>query len=173
MVRRLTSRSMPRYRLAMPTARSRMPSHTSTNGTSTATRYRRVEAVLRDQIRPGEYRPGDRLHTEEDLVRDFGVSHPTVRRARHVLEQDSLHAQTAGRGTFINAIAAELPFRRRDITLDDLVNVERTAKVVLQRLGTSSSGKPDGRSRGSSSRWRRSWPMRAWRRCLASCLAFP
>lgn len=113
MVPRMTSRSMRRYRLAMPTARNSMPSRTSTSDASTAPRCRRVEAVLRNQICTGEYRPGDRLPTQEDLFRDLGVSRPTVRRALHVLEQGNLIMRTAGRGRFMNAIAAALPVRRQ------------------------------------------------------------
>ncbi|MCW5770937.1 MAG: GntR family transcriptional regulator [Rhodospirillaceae bacterium] len=103
---------------------------------SAAPRYRKIEAILRDQIFTGELSAGDRVPTEEELVRDFRVSRPTVRRALEILEQDNLIIRKAGRGTFVNAIAEELPARRNTIALGDLVDLDGPAKIVIQRQGT-------------------------------------
>ncbi|XHR27330.1 MAG: GntR family transcriptional regulator [Chthoniobacteraceae bacterium] len=56
--------------------------------------------VLTD-IKTGTYQPGDRLPTEEEYVRQFGVSRPTVARALRDLENEELIERKAGSGTYV------------------------------------------------------------------------
>src|SRR5690606_27941135 len=49
-----------------------------------------VAGRIRSQIVRGELREGDALPTEGELMKEFGVSRPTLREALRVLEAESL-----------------------------------------------------------------------------------
>jgi GntR family transcriptional repressor for pyruvate dehydrogenase complex len=49
-----------------------------------------VAQQLRSQIASGALRPGDRLPPEAQLVKEFGISRPTLREALRVLESETL-----------------------------------------------------------------------------------
>jgi GntR family transcriptional regulator len=66
--------------------------------------YYQVESVLRDEVAAGKYPSGEPLPTEESLVRRFGVSRITVRRALDRLAQEGLIYRIPGRGTFVNSL---------------------------------------------------------------------
>jgi DNA-binding GntR family transcriptional regulator len=48
--------------------------------------YRRIEADLRRRIDAGEWPPGGRLPTQQDLADEYGVSLEPVRQALRLLE---------------------------------------------------------------------------------------
>ncbi|MET8825764.1 GntR family transcriptional regulator [Streptomyces sp. NPDC004610] len=49
-----------------------------------------IADALRERIRAGELRAGDRLPTQADLVAEFGVERGTIRQALRVLQDDGL-----------------------------------------------------------------------------------
>lgn len=49
-----------------------------------------IADVLRDRIRAGDLRPGDRLPTQAELAEEFGVERGTVRQALRALQDDGL-----------------------------------------------------------------------------------
>jgi len=61
----------------------------------------RLADELRARLNRTEWRPGDRLPTEAELVEEYGVSRPTVRQALKVLEAQGLVQIHHGRGTFV------------------------------------------------------------------------
>ena len=63
--------------------------------------YRRVEAVLRDQIAEGVFASGMRMPSEAALQAAHKVSRGTIRQALEALEQDNLIVRQPGRGTFV------------------------------------------------------------------------
>lgn len=63
--------------------------------------YFQIELQLREAIESGRYRSGDRLPTESELRRQYGVSRVTVRTALHRLEEEGLVSTKRGRGTFV------------------------------------------------------------------------
>jgi GntR family transcriptional regulator len=67
--------------------------------------YYQIELKLREEIDAGRYRPGDRLPTEGELQRAYGVSRVTVRTALHRLEEDGLVSTQRGKGTFVTTQA--------------------------------------------------------------------
>jgi GntR family transcriptional regulator, transcriptional repressor for pyruvate dehydrogenase complex len=72
----------------------------------------RVIAELRGQIDRGELKPGDKLPTEQALVRHFGVSRTVIREAIAGLRADGLVLPRQGVGVFVlerEAPNAELP----------------------------------------------------------------
>jgi GntR family transcriptional regulator len=63
--------------------------------------YYQLQEVLKQQIESGIWRPGDRLPSEPELARRFGVSRVVVRQALGILESDAQIARLKGRGTFV------------------------------------------------------------------------
>lgn len=49
-----------------------------------------IAQQLRSQIASGELRPGDSLPSESELLKEFGISRPTLREALRVLESETL-----------------------------------------------------------------------------------
>lgn len=68
--------------------------------------YRRIEHALRERV--AAMRPGERLPSDADLCREFGVSRMTARQAMQRLAEDGLIERVPGRGSF----AAERPTHR-------------------------------------------------------------
>jgi DNA-binding GntR family transcriptional regulator len=65
--------------------------------------YGHVAAELRRQIASGVYQPGARIPSQAELVREFGVSAITVRRALHELTYEGLLFGHQGLGVFVAA----------------------------------------------------------------------
>ncbi|AJC73686.1 MAG: GntR family transcriptional regulator [Thermotoga caldifontis] len=63
--------------------------------------YYRVYRELKRRISEGEYKPGDRIPPEIELVKSFGVSRLTIRRALEELKSEGLISRHKGKGTFI------------------------------------------------------------------------
>lgn len=63
--------------------------------------YEQLETILRDNILSGHYSTGERMPTEPELEKSYGVSRITVRRAIKELETGGLLERKQGRGTFV------------------------------------------------------------------------
>ena len=66
-------------------------------------KYRQVLASLRRDLQSGQWKPGDRLPSEAELVRKFGASRITVGRAVRELQLAGLVERRAGSGTFVKS----------------------------------------------------------------------
>ena len=84
-------------------------------------RYRALVAALRDAVRRGELRPGDRLPTHRAMARRLGVTISTVTQAYAEAARQQLVHGEVGRGTFVRADSADAAL----FTLR-----ERTGRVV-------------------------------------------
>ncbi|MDQ0189579.1 GntR family transcriptional regulator [Alicyclobacillus cycloheptanicus] len=69
--------------------------------------YRQIRAQFEQKIRDGEWKPGDKIPTEEQLQRAYGVSRITVQRALRDLSIQGMLTRVAGKGTFVSAGSAE------------------------------------------------------------------
>lgn len=67
---------------------------------------------LREHVRSGRLRAGDRLPSLRDAAADAGVNLNTVRTVYARLEREGLVSTEHGRGTFVATAAAERPTRR-------------------------------------------------------------
>jgi DNA-binding LacI/PurR family transcriptional regulator len=64
-------------------------------------KHKQIYSQLRKALTSGEYLPGDKLPSENELVEKFGASRPTVGRALGQLELDGLVERRPGSGTFV------------------------------------------------------------------------
>jgi len=62
--------------------------------------YARIRDELRSMIVNGTYQPHQRLPSESDLIKSYGVSRITVRQALGELEKEGLLFKVAGKGMF-------------------------------------------------------------------------
>ena len=69
----------------------------------TTRKHRTLSSKLAEDIRTGKYRPGARLPSEAQLVKQFGISRPTVGRALRDLQEQGMIERRAGSGTYVQA----------------------------------------------------------------------
>ncbi|MCX8023823.1 MAG: GntR family transcriptional regulator [Thermanaerothrix sp.] len=63
--------------------------------------YYQIEQQILEEIHQGRLKPGDRLPSEPELSRRFGVSRITIRRALKDLSQQGIIYSRQGKGTFV------------------------------------------------------------------------
>jgi GntR family transcriptional regulator len=64
--------------------------------------YIQVASALRRRIETGEWLPGEKISTLEELEQEFQLARVTVRQAVGLLEKEGLVRRQQGRGTFVN-----------------------------------------------------------------------
>jgi DNA-binding LacI/PurR family transcriptional regulator len=72
-----------------------------------ASKYRHIFETLRDAITAGEYRTGQRLPSESELVRAFGTSRVTVNRALRELQLSGYIERRVGSGSFVRPLDSQ------------------------------------------------------------------
>jgi GntR family phosphonate transport system transcriptional regulator len=75
--------------------------------------WQAIRATLGGEIAEGHYRPGDKLPTEGELARRFGVNRHTVRRALADLTEAGITYSRRGAGVFVTAPATDYAIGRR------------------------------------------------------------
>lgn len=70
--------------------------------------YYQVYDILYNAIKNGEYKPGELLPTENELIERYGISRVTVRKAMDLLMNDGLILKRRGYGTFVRQPKMEL-----------------------------------------------------------------
>jgi GntR family transcriptional regulator len=103
--------------------------------------YGKVEEVLASEIAGGEYQPGDRLPSEDELLARFGVSRITVRRAIQNLIQRGVVEIQRGRGTFVLAPKVSQELTKLTGFVEDMDTHGRraSARVVSQGVVAASA----------------------------------
>ncbi len=97
-------------------------------------RYVQIADLLRQRIARGGWRPGMRVPSNEDLMREFDVSRVTVRQAVGVLARDGLLEARQGTGTFVSGEVADDRWLKVETTLSSLAEVYRDTKPELLNL---------------------------------------
>lgn len=64
--------------------------------------YKQIVHRLSDAISSGEYKAGDKLPTETELMEEYGVSRITVRAAIKEMEEAGMVVRARGKGTFVS-----------------------------------------------------------------------
>src|SRR3954452_16416641 len=73
----------------------------ATPAPATAAQYLRVKHFVTAQIADGSLKPGARVPSEHELVREFGLARMTVNRALRELADEGVLVRVAGSGTFV------------------------------------------------------------------------
>src|SRR5215469_12892032 len=104
--------------------------------------YAKVEEVLAMEIAQGEYRPGDQLLTEDELVQRFQVSRITVRRAIQNLVRRGFIEIRRGLGTFVLSPRIEAELTKLTGFVEDMNAAGRRATArVLSHGVVAASGR--------------------------------
>src|SRR6056297_1407076 len=69
---------------------------------STQPLYQQIKRALAGRIIDGDYQPHERLPSESELMKVFGVSRITVRQALRDLHREGLVFSVQGKGTFVS-----------------------------------------------------------------------
>jgi DNA-binding GntR family transcriptional regulator len=64
--------------------------------------YLQLAEILTRRIKSGQYKPGQRIPTESELVEEFELARSTVRRAVGVLRESGLVHTVPQRGTYVS-----------------------------------------------------------------------
>ena len=106
-----------------------------------STLYARIEETIAAEIAQGEYRPGDQLPTEDELLQRFQVSRITVRRAIQNLVGRGLLEIRRGLGTFVQLPRIEAELTKLTGFVEDMNAAGRraTARVVSQGVVAASA----------------------------------
>ncbi|WP_371499136.1 GntR family transcriptional regulator [Kitasatospora sp. NBC_00374] len=75
-------------------------------------KYRRIADALRAAVDSGQYRAGDRLPGENDLMETYGVARMTARQALGVLQTEGIAEARKGAGVFVRDFR---PLRRHGV----------------------------------------------------------
>jgi len=107
--------------------------------------YHQLATSLSTAIAQGVFQPGDRLPSEPELARRFGVTRPTVRQATRLLAEQRLVEARRGSGTFVLEPSKQVDLFSLAGTLDAFeqsgVQLERRliGKIKKGRVGPSSA----------------------------------
>jgi len=74
-------------------------------------KYLSLKKVLENAIKTGEYKPGDRLPSEIELMERYCFSKNTIDRAMNLLVQERVIRRERGRGSFVNEEQAPAALR--------------------------------------------------------------
>jgi GntR family transcriptional regulator len=98
--------------------------------------YYQIMRDLKEQIVSGKLGPGDRLPSEAEHTRRFGVSRVVIRQALRILQEQGLIVRVKGKGTFVSDAVAEDAAPRISGSLEDLIHIgaDTTIRVVEFRL---------------------------------------
>ncbi len=97
--------------------------------------YHQISSILRERINNGEFRPGDRVPSEEELRQAFSVSRATVRQALAGLESDGLIRREQGRGSFVLPPSKGVAELKMTCLLEDLIALGIPAETKVSEVG--------------------------------------
>ncbi len=101
-------------------------------------KYSEIESYILDKIKSEKFKSGEKIDSENDLVKKFNVSRMTVRRAIENLIQSNYLYREHGKGTFVSNHEDKLP-----IFLNEIVgfnerakryNLKANTKIITYRL---------------------------------------
>jgi GntR family transcriptional regulator len=94
-------------------------------GTTPIPRYVQLADLIRQRVDKGEWQPGRKLPSIDELMAQFDVARVTVRQAIALLADEGLLSPERGRGTFVTEKAGARRRLRVETTLGDLVEMYR------------------------------------------------
>jgi GntR family transcriptional regulator len=94
-------------------------------GSTPIPRYVQLADLFRQRVDKGEWQPGWKLPSIDELMSQFDVARVTVRQAIALLADEGLLSPERGRGTFVTDKAGARRRLRVETTLGDLVDMYR------------------------------------------------
>lgn len=83
---------------------------TNIDRTSPIPIYHQLKMIIQEQVESGVWRPGDRIPTEQELCRLYGISRAPVRQALKELAYEGVLTRRPALGTFVEgSVAADSP----------------------------------------------------------------
>ena len=92
---------------------------------------------LRNEVLNGTLKPGDKLPSEQQLCRMFGVSRPVVREAISRLKYDGVLESFQGRGVFVSGDGSGSSFRIDDPNLNDQGELAHIIELLVAIEGAA------------------------------------
>lgn len=123
-------------------------------------KHRQVYAALEESLRSGQFKQGDRLPSEAELVRRYGASRITVGRAMRDLREAGLVERRPGSGTYVKGTAAA-PGLSFGLLIPDLGEAE-IFEPICEGMTSSPSARDHVLIRGASPGTRTSKQEWAW-----------
>ena len=93
-----------------------------------------VQTQLQSLIESGQFKPNDRLPSEVELARSFGVSRPVVREALMSLQALGLTASQTGKGTFVVSDRVRTPLLMGRYSPSHIKEVRRALEIPSAQL---------------------------------------
>lgn len=112
----------------------------NTDPQSPIPRYSQIKRMISARIQSGDWRPGDRIASEAELVRDIGVSRMTINRALRELTLEGQLVRVQGVGTFVAENKAQSALFEVKNIADEIEarGGRHEAKVILLRREAAS-----------------------------------
>lgn len=92
--------------------------------------YFQVKESILSAIRSGKFLPGDKLPTEEELCKEFGISRPVVRQAYAELTAEHIIERKRGHGSYVKQMDIS------NMNFHHLMNFEEEMKILGKKPGT-------------------------------------
>lgn len=108
--------------------------------------WKTIETTLTADIGTGQYRPGDKLPTEADLSRRFGVNRHTIRRALRSMAETGLVISRRGSGVFVAQNPTDYPIGRR---VRFHQNLKAAGRLPAKKILSTETRQANPRERGA------------------------
>lgn len=106
-----------------------------------STLYNHIKLRLREAIEAGQYKPGERIPSEHELMHKFGVSRATVRKAISELVLEGWLHRIQGRGTFVGQPKFRQTLSRLTSFTEDMRVLGLTPRTKLISLRTEKASR--------------------------------
>ncbi len=111
--------------------------------------YMKIVEQIRDLIREGKLKPGDKLPPENNLAAEFGASRPSVREALSALEILGVIESRGGKGNFISDSLGSPFYKQRFEELEEeespseLLEARESLETEIAELAAKKATKED------------------------------
>ncbi|SDN98992.1 FadR/GntR family transcriptional regulator [Alkalicoccus daliensis] len=94
--------------------------------------YQVVYEAIEKKIRAGEWKPGDKIPTVQQLSEDLGVGASSVREAIRILSQQKILKVEQGRGTYVEQELGEKPSEQLDFLEKSSIEQLSRARLIIE-----------------------------------------
>jgi GntR family transcriptional regulator len=90
--------------------------------------YCQLKNLILEKIEKGDYAPGSKIPSEDELCEQYKISRPTVRQAIGDLTGNGYLVKEKGKGTFVSASKAAIDLKRTNGFMDSVLEDEAKAR---------------------------------------------